>query len=117
MGSLVVPVFLVLFVTQLALETALLVLNLRHVARATGAPPALAGRFDAATIERSRAYTLANGRFGLVEGLTGAAATLLVLFSGALPWLDRALAVRGLSGAHRFVAYLALLSLASSAAA
>jgi STE24 endopeptidase len=117
MGSLVVPVFLVLFVTQLALETALLVLNLRHVARATGAPPALAGRFDAATIERSRAYTLANGRFGLVEGLTGAAATLLVLFSGVLPWLDGALAARGLSGAHRFVAYLALLSLASSAAA
>lgn len=116
MGSLVVLVFLVLFIAQLALETSLLLVNLRHVARASGAPPALAGFVDDATVERSRAYTLANGRFGLVEGLAGAALTLAVLFSGVLPWLDRALAGRGLEGAHRFVAYLAVLSLASSSA-
>jgi STE24 endopeptidase len=116
MGSLVVPVFLVLFAMQLALETGLLLVNLRHVARAGGAPPALAGRIDPSVVERSRAYTLANGRLGLVEGLLGAAATLLVLFSGALPWLDRALGGIGLAGAHLFVAYLVLLSLASAAA-
>ena len=116
MGSLVVPIFLVLFATQLALETALLLVNLRHVARASGAPPVLAGRIDDSTAERSRAYTLANGRFGLVEGLTGAAFTLVALFSGVLPWLDRALAGRGLAGPHLFVAYLAVLSLASSVA-
>jgi STE24 endopeptidase len=34
-----------------------------------------------------------------------------VLFSGLLPWLDRALAARGLSGANLFVAYLVLFSL------
>jgi STE24 endopeptidase len=114
MGSLVVLAFLVLFIAQLALETALLLVNLRHVARSDGVPAVLAGHVDAATADRSRAYTLANGRFGLVDRLAGAALTLAVLFSGVLPWLDRALAARGVSGAHRFVAYLALLSLASS---
>src|SRR5512138_191691 len=109
MGSLVVLVFLVLFIAQLVLETGLLLVNLNHVARSSGVPAVLAAHIDGATAERSRAYTLANGRFGLVEGIAGAALTLIVLFSGFLPWLDRALAARGLSGAHRFVAYLAVL--------
>ncbi len=87
-------------------------MNLRHVAGARGVPAALAGAVDASTAERSRAYTLANGRFALVEGLLGAALTLAVLLSGVLPWLDRALA--GLGGANRFVAFLGLLALASS---
>jgi STE24 endopeptidase len=117
MGSLVVLVFLVLFIAQLVLETGLLLVNLRHVARTSGVPAILAGHIDDATAERSRDYTLANGRFGLVEGIAGAALTLVVLFSGALPWLHRALSARGLSGAHRFVAYLAVLSLASSVVA
>jgi STE24 endopeptidase len=116
MVALVVRVFLVLFIAQLVLETVLLVVNLRHVARAAGAPPVLAPFVDEATADRSRAYTLANGRLGLVEGVVGAALVLAVLFSGVLPWLDRALVARGLTGAHRFVAYLAVLSLASSLA-
>jgi STE24 endopeptidase len=116
MGSLVLLVFLAFFITQVAVETALLAVNLRHVARARGIPPPLRGAMDGATAERSRAYTLANGRFALVEGLVGAAATLLVLLSGVLPWLDRALAGGGLEGAHRFVAFLALLSLAAALA-
>jgi STE24 endopeptidase len=117
MASLVVLVFLVLFIAEHAVETALLLVNLRHVARASGAPAVLAGHVDDATAERSRAYTLANGRFGLVEGLAGAAVTLAVLFSGVLPWLDRTLAGLGLAGAHRFVAYLAVLSFVSSVVA
>jgi STE24 endopeptidase len=110
----VLPVFLVFFVAQFGIETALLVVNLRHVAAARGVPPALAGAIDATTAERSREYTLANGRFALVEGLGGAALTLVVLLSGALPWLDGALARGGLDGANRFVAFLGGLALASS---
>lgn len=115
MVSLVVPVFLILFFAQLALETGLLLVNLRHVARTGGVPPALAGLVAPSVAERSRSYTLANGRFELVEGLSGAAITLAVLFSGALPRLDRTLAGLGLAGPHLFVAYLVLLSLASTA--
>src|SRR5512133_1896652 len=114
MEALVVPVFLAFFVAQFGIETALLVVNLRHVAAARGVPAPLAGAVDDGTAERSRAYTLANGRFGLVEGLFGAAVTLAVLLSGVLPWLDGALTRSGLAGAHRFVAFLGILAIASS---
>jgi STE24 endopeptidase len=101
--------FIVCFCLQYAVETALLLVNLRHVRRSAGVPASLAGRIDEATAERSRAYTLANGRFDLFQGLCGAVLTLVVLFSGVLPALDDALAARGIAGAHRFVAFLAIL--------
>jgi len=110
----VVPVFLAFFAIQSAVELGLLLLNMRHVARARGVPAPLAGRIEPEVAERSRAYTLANGRFALVQDLFAAAVTLAVLFSGLLPWLDRALAARGLSGAHLFAAYLVLLSLSGA---
>ncbi len=116
MADRVLAIFVLFFLAQVGVETALLVLNLLHVARARGVPPALAGLVDPATAERSRAYTLANGRLGLVEGLFGAALTLALLLSGVLPWLDGALAGLGAEGAHRFVAFLVALSLAASVA-
>jgi STE24 endopeptidase len=111
-ASAVMALFLALYALQYALETALLALNLRHVASRRGVPAPLAGRVSEETAERSRAYTLARGRFALLTGSAGAALTLVLLLSGVLPWLDRALAGLGLHGAHRFVAYLAALSLA-----
>jgi STE24 endopeptidase len=114
MGPLVVPVFLALFAVQLAVETGLLVLNLRHARQARGVPAPLADRVSDETAARSRAYTLANGRLALADGLFSAAATLAVLFSGLLPWLDRAVSAR-LAGPHRFVAYLTVLALGGAA--
>ncbi|HSD20185.1 MAG TPA: M48 family metallopeptidase [Anaeromyxobacter sp.] len=116
MASWVLPVFIVAFAFQYVVETGLLLLNLRHVARARGVPPPLAGRVDDATAERSRAYTLANGRFSLAHGAFFAALTLAALLSGIMPALDAALAARGLDGAHRFVVFLVALSLGFSAA-
>jgi STE24 endopeptidase len=116
MASWVLPVFLVAFAIQYAVETGLLVLNLRHVARVRGVPLSLAGRVDDATAERSRAYTLANGRFSLAQGAFFTALTLAALLSGLLPALDRALAAAGIDGAHRFVVFLAALGLGFSAA-
>ncbi|WP_242342755.1 M48 family metallopeptidase [Anaeromyxobacter terrae] len=116
MSSWVLPVFLGVFAIQYAVETGLLLLNLRHVARARGVPLLLSGRVDDATAERSRAYTLANGRFALAEGAFFTALTLAVLLSGVLPALDAALAARGLDGAHRFVVFLVALSLGFSVA-
>jgi STE24 endopeptidase len=115
MTALIVGVFLAFYLAQLAVETALLVLNLRHVARAGDAvPPALAARVDADTARRTRAYTLAKGRFALVQGLVDAAVTLALLFSGLLPAIDAALARHGLAGAHRSVAFLVALSVVTS---
>src|SRR5512143_1306217 len=112
MGSLVVPAFLAFFLAQVAVEAGLLVLNLRHTARARGVPASLAGRMAPEVADRSRAYALANGRLALAHDGWSAALTLFALFSGVLPWLDRALRGAGLAGAHLFVAYLLLLSAA-----
>jgi STE24 endopeptidase len=101
--------FVVFFCVQYAIETGLLLVNLRHVCRSRGVPSPLAGSVDDETAERSRAYTLANGSFALVQGALGAALTLAVLLSGVLPRVDAALAARGFAGAHRFVAFLAVL--------
>ena len=79
-------------------------------------PGPLAGRVDDATAERSRAYTLANGRFSLAQGAFLATLTLVALLSGILPALDGALAARGIDGAHRFVLFLVLLGLGFSVA-
>ena len=95
---------------QLAVECALTLLNMRHVANALAVPPELAGAVDAALAERTREYTLAKARLGLVQGVWGTVVTLAVLLSGFLPWLDATLASAGVLGAHRFVAFLAILS-------
>jgi len=105
----ILAAFILFFALEYAVETALLLVNLRHVRRSGGVPAALAGSVDGATAERSRAYTLANGRFALLQGAFGAGLTLAVLLSGLLPWLDRSLTARGVGGAHRFAAFLAIL--------
>jgi STE24 endopeptidase len=110
MARIVLAAFLGCLVLQYGVETALLLVNLRHVRRSRGVPPALAGRVDGPTAERARAYTLANGRFALVQGAAGATLTLAVLLSGVLPALERALAAGRIDGAHRFVAFLAVLA-------
>jgi len=111
MTQLILGAFLAFFAARLTVETALSLMNLSHVARAGDAvPPALRGEVDAETAHRSRDYTLARGRFGLVHGAFGGAVTLTLLFSGVLPGLDAGLARMGLAGAHRFVAFLAVLS-------
>ncbi len=113
-AALVTVVFLAFFGLQLAVEAVLLGLQLRAAARGRGVPPALGDRIDAAVAEQSRAYTLARGRFAVVSLGASAAVTLVALFSGLLPWLDRTLAAVGLDGAHRFVAFLAALAAAGA---
>jgi STE24 endopeptidase len=112
MASAVVLVFLAFFALEHVVEAGLLLLNLRQARRAREVPAALAGHVDPEAAGRSRAYALARGRFALVSLLASAATTLVVLFSGVLPWLDRTLAGAGLAGAHLFAAFLAVLALA-----
>ena len=115
MTGVVLAVFLAFFAAQLLVESGLALANLRHVERAGDAvPPPLAGLLDTEAARRSRVYTVARGRFGLVQAAWGAAVTLGLLFSGVLPGLDAWLAARGLAGAHRFVAFLAALAVATA---
>lgn len=113
----IVAVFLACFALHYAVEMALAVLNLRHTAaHGRNVPPPLAGRIAPETARRAQAYTLTRGVFGLVRGTWGAAVTLVVLFSGVLPWLDATLAGAGLTGPHRFVAFLVALGAGLSVA-
>lgn len=114
MAHLVVALFLAFLALELVVEGGLLALHLRRAARARGVPSALEGQVDDSTADRSRAYTLAKGRFAAVSMAWSTAVTLVALFSGVLPWLDRTLAGLGLGGANLFVVYLVALSLASA---
>jgi STE24 endopeptidase len=114
MPTLVRSLFLAFFFLQLAIEAGLLALHLHKAVRERGVPPTLAGHVPAETADRSRAYTLAKGRFALVSMAWSSAITLFALFSGVLPWLDRALSGVGLGGANLFVVFLVALALASA---
>ena len=68
MTGVVLAVFLAFFAAQLLVESGLALANLRHVERAGDAvPPPLAGLLDTEAARRSRVYTVARGRFGLVH--------------------------------------------------
>jgi STE24 endopeptidase len=114
----IVAVFLACFALEQAVALGLAVLNLRHTA-ALGArvPPALAGRVTPELARRSRDYTLARGRLGLLQHAAGIVLTLALLYSGLLPWLDAALGRAGLAGPHRFVAFLVALGALAGLAA
>ena len=117
MPALVLRVFLAFFAARLAVEGALLLLNLRHSSRmGASVPAALRERISVETAERSRVYALAKGRFALATLAWDAAVTLALLLSGLLPWLDGALAAAGLRDATRFVAFLLSLSALSGLA-
>jgi STE24 endopeptidase len=113
-ATLVTALFLAFFVLQLAVEAVLLALQLRAAERGRGVPSALDGRVAPEVAEKSRAYTLAKGRYAIVSLAASAVVTLAALFSGVLPWLDRLLAGAGLEGAHRFVVFLAALGAAGT---
>jgi STE24 endopeptidase len=117
MSTAIAVVFLAFFGLQLAIEVGLAWLNLSHVSRGgETVPPGVARQVDAETLARSREYTTARARLGVVHALYGAAVTLALLFSGVLPAFDATLGRLGLAAPHRFVTFLVALSAVSAAA-
>ena len=104
--------FLAAFVFAQAIELGLIFLNLRTAARNRGVPPSLKGLMPRRVAERARRYAVVCGRQALIRAAVDAACTGWLLFGGVLPWLDRSLGEHGVDGAHRFVAFLAVISLA-----
>jgi STE24 endopeptidase len=106
--------FLAMLLLNWAIETGLAGLNLVHALASPDEPPApLAGLVGPETVRRSRDYTVVRLRLGLVQDAVGAAALLVLLFSGLLPWLETTLVGFGLAGPHLFVIYLVSLLLLS----
>jgi STE24 endopeptidase len=78
----------VLVILRLAAQLALEALNRGEVRRhANRRPAALVDVMDEATYAKAVQYTLAKSRFGTVETIFEVAVLLVLLFSGALPWL------------------------------
>jgi STE24 endopeptidase len=98
--SLVIPVTAALLVLRLVGELMLSALNRAEVRRhAASAPPAVAAIMDAETYAKSVAYTLAKSRYGVVSGVFDTVVLAVVLFSGGLPALYRAVMSWGAAGA------------------
>jgi STE24 endopeptidase len=114
--------FLAFFGLGLAVELFLNALNRREALRHASLPsrftgPPFSGLFDADTFSKARSYTLERLSFDSFSVLYSAAVTLVLLFSGILPWADRLLARTvgtgstgdgtGFGGLHPSVLFLA----------
>jgi STE24 endopeptidase len=92
MEHLIVGLFLTLFICEFVVEFVLNELNLRHV-RARSAdrsvPDFFQHKINAAEYEQSVRYTLAKGRFQRWAEIYGRVVTLVILFGGVLPFLER----------------------------
>ncbi|HKP96301.1 MAG TPA: M48 family metallopeptidase [Fibrobacteria bacterium] len=105
-------VFLAFFGSGLMVECILNLLNRREILRHASLParftdPPFAGRFDADTFARSRAYALERLSFDGFSLLYSAVVTFVLLFSGLLPWFDRLLARTFTGELHRGALFLA----------
>jgi len=82
------PVVIALVILRLGAQLALEALNRAEARRHAGQrPAALAVVLDDATYAKSVDYTLAKSRFGSLETVYEVVVLLVLLFSGALPWL------------------------------
>jgi STE24 endopeptidase len=92
MEQLVIALFLSLFALEFLVEFGLNELNLRYVRqrwRDKRIPDFVRGRMTPEEYDKSFRYTLAKGRFQRWSEIYGRLVTLIVLFSGFLPLLDR----------------------------
>ncbi len=98
--QLVLVVTALLMVLRLAGELLLSALNRAEVrGHAGSAPPAVAAIMDAATYEKSVAYTLEKSRFGAISEIFDTLVLALVLFGGVLPLFYVQVAAWGSPGA------------------
>jgi STE24 endopeptidase len=92
MAYMIVGVFLTFFFLELIVELVLNEMNLTYVRQRLAGkkvPDPFQGKIGSEDYDKAGAYTLAKGRFQRWAELYGGLVTLLVLFGGLLPLLDR----------------------------
>ncbi len=92
MESLIAWLFVAFLAAELIVESLLNEANMRHLERQwreRRLPEFLANTISPETHEKSVRYALAKGRFARWSAAYGTALTLVVLFGGVLPWVDR----------------------------
>ncbi len=108
-----------LFILAIAIEgiihAGLNWLNLRNIRKHPVPPKFLEGNMDLETFKKSQTYSSAHLRFDQVSLLFSSLLTIVILFSGLLPWLDGSLNKIGQKLGYGLltqgVAFLVLLSL------
>ncbi|HSM92062.1 MAG TPA: M48 family metallopeptidase [Anaeromyxobacteraceae bacterium] len=111
MAAIVAGAVAVALLVQYLVETALIALNVRHARTERGVPERMAAWYDDGAAEQSRAYVRANGLLAMARNTWDLAVILVMVFSGVLPHLDRALSSLGLRGPHLFVVFLGLVTM------
>jgi len=105
--------FLALFFCRLLFREGLTWLSLRHLRRhGHRVPEVLQGELDEATLSRMADYTTEASRFASLEGLVDDLLSLVVLFSGLLPWLAGLPAARQLPFVLSGLLFFGILALA-----
>ena len=67
-------------------------MNLRHIKKhGSEIPVEFTGVIEAFDLEKSKAYTFANSRFGMIHTLYNEMITLVFIFGGLLAWYNKAL--------------------------
>lgn len=111
----IVGVFVGLFLLKWGLEDTLEVLNIKNITKNSGViPEAMKEIIDPETQKKSEAYTIEKSRYGLLQGAFGHVLTLVVLFSGLLPWWQDQLEIWEISGYHLSVAFMVGLGVLTS---
>ena len=91
MEQFVIGLFLIFFAVEFLVEFVLNEMNIRHVRNKSAeqkVPEFFESKITAEDYRKSAEYTLAKGRFQRWAGIYGELVTLVVLFSGLLPFLD-----------------------------
>lgn len=102
----IIWIFLIFFALEFLVELILNELNLRHVRQRRSdeqIPDYFQGKLSPREYNKSVEYTLAKARFQRWSAIYGAAVTLVILFSGVLPYFDelaRQLSLRFSLGAY-----------------
>ena len=92
MDQFIVALFLIFFTLEFLVEFVLNELNLRYVRARWGErkiPDFFQGKISSEDYDKSFDYTLAKGKFQRWAEIYDRVVTLVVLFSGLLPFLDR----------------------------
>lgn len=114
--ALIAVVFLAFFFLKWVVEDTLEYLNVKNIKIMSGKiPEIMKDIIDPETQEKSEAYTMEKARYGLLQGAFGNVLTLVILFSGVLPWWQDQLQLWGVESYHQSVAFVVGIGILSSA--
>lgn len=113
MSNTIITLFLIFFFLEWMFHSYLEILNIKHLKLKKGQiPEILQGKLDPDQQSKAEDYTLVKSKFGLFQNSYSHLFTLVLLFSGILPWVNE-MAAGMISGYHQGVLFLIILSVFS----